>query len=55
MEHSKDIRKCTFLKNHKGLSDAVKNHDWWQTDLNLDILHQHDTKTNTLGEQINYA
>jgi len=29
--------------------------DWWPNTLNLDILHQHDSKTNPLGEQFNYA
>lgn len=28
--------------------------DWWPNALNLDILHQHDTKTNPLGESFNY-
>jgi catalase-peroxidase len=28
---------------------------WWPNALNLDILHQHDTKTNPLGENFNYA
>lgn len=28
--------------------------DWWPNALNLDILHQHDTKTNPLGEDFNY-
>jgi len=23
--------------------------DWWPKALNLDILHQHDTKTNPMG------
>lgn len=27
---------------------------WWPNALNLDILHQHDTKTNPLGEDFNY-
>ncbi|MAR66797.1 MAG: catalase/peroxidase HPI [Crocinitomicaceae bacterium] len=27
---------------------------WWPNALNLDILHQHDTKTNPLGESFNY-
>ncbi|MCZ4695609.1 catalase/peroxidase HPI [Ancylomarina euxinus] len=27
---------------------------WWPEALNLDILHQHDTKTNALGEDFNY-
>ncbi len=29
--------------------------DWWPKALNLDILHQHDTKTNPLGSGFNYA
>ncbi len=29
--------------------------DWWPQSLNLDILHQHDTKTNPMGEAFNYA
>ncbi len=28
--------------------------EWWPTNLNLDILHQHDTKTNPMGEGFNY-
>jgi len=27
---------------------------WWPKALNLDILHQHDTKTNPMGEGFNY-
>ena len=30
------------------------NMDWWPKALNLDILHQHDTKTNPLGKDFNY-
>jgi len=55
MEHSNDISKCPFHQNQKSLSDGVKNHDWWPKALNLDILHQHDTKTNPLGKNFNYA
>jgi catalase-peroxidase len=28
--------------------------EWWPNALNLDILHQHDTKTNPLGEDFDY-
>lgn len=28
--------------------------DWWPKALNLDILHQHDTKSNPLGQDFNY-
>jgi len=31
-----------------------KTMDWWPKSLNLDILHQHDTKTDPLGEDFNY-
>ncbi len=30
------------------------NMDWWPKALNLDILHQHDSKTNPLGAGFNY-
>jgi catalase-peroxidase len=29
--------------------------EWWPKSLNLDILHQHDSKTNPLEEDFNYA
>jgi catalase-peroxidase len=29
--------------------------DWWPKSLNLDILHQHDTKTNPSGEDFTTA
>ena len=28
--------------------------DWWPNTLNLDILHQHDSKTNPMGEDFDY-
>ena len=33
---------------------GTSNMDWWPNALNLDILHQHDKKTNPLGENFNY-
>jgi catalase-peroxidase len=33
---------------------SMANLDWWPKSLNLDILHQHDTKTNPMGEGFNY-
>ncbi|MFP4183973.1 MAG: catalase/peroxidase HPI [Halorhodospira sp.] len=30
------------------------NMDWWPNALNLEILHQHDAKTNPMGEDFNY-
>ena len=34
---------------------GTSNMDWWPNALNLDILHQHDAKTNPLGEDFDYA
>ncbi|NHI02045.1 catalase/peroxidase HPI [Oceanimonas sp. MB9] len=46
--------KCPVM--HGALTEAgSSNTDWWPKTLNLDILHQHDTKTNPLGEDFNYA
>jgi catalase-peroxidase len=55
MEHSNDISKCPFHQNQKSMNDGVKNQDWWPKALNLDILHQQDSKTNPLGEDFDYA
>jgi catalase-peroxidase len=32
----------------------MSNMEWWPKALNLDILHQHDTKTNPMGKGFNY-
>ncbi|WP_298394028.1 catalase/peroxidase HPI [Flavobacterium sp.] len=55
MEHSNDIGKCPFHQKENQVKPATTVHDWWPKALNLDILHQHDTKTNPLGESFNYA
>ena len=45
--------KCPVM--HGGVtSNAMSNMDWWPKALNLDILHQHDTKTHPLGAGFNY-
>lgn len=46
--------KCPF--NHGANTEASNSvMEWWPKALNLDILHQHDTKTNPNGENFNYA
>jgi catalase-peroxidase len=48
-----DLAKCPVV--HGGLTNVgASKTDWWPNALNLDILHQHDTKTNPLGEDFNY-
>ena len=45
--------KCPVM--HGGNTAAGQsNLEWWPKALNLDILHQHDTKTNPLGEGFDY-
>ncbi|MEM7162563.1 MAG: catalase/peroxidase HPI, partial [Bacteroidota bacterium] len=45
--------KCPFM--HGGnTSTGTSNKDWWPKSLNLDILHQHDAKTNPMGPDFNY-
>jgi catalase-peroxidase len=45
--------KCPVM--HGGVTSAsMSPQDWWPKALNLDILHQHDTKTNPLGAGFNY-
>lgn len=40
---------------HGGATEtSMSNVDWWPKALNLDILHQHDHKTNPMGENFNY-
>ena len=33
---------------------GTTNQDWWPNRLNLDILHQHSSKSNPMGEDFNY-
>ncbi|KTD66897.1 catalase-peroxidase KatB [Legionella steelei] len=45
--------KCPVM--HGGVtSTSISNMDWWPNALNLDILHQHDTKTNPMGKDFSY-
>ncbi|WP_346839742.1 catalase/peroxidase HPI [Microbulbifer sp. SAOS-129_SWC] len=45
--------KCPVM--HGAMTESgMSNMDWWPKALNLDILHQHDTKTNPLGADFNY-
>jgi catalase-peroxidase len=34
---------------------GTSNIDWWPNQLNLRILHQHDTKSDPMGEDFDYA
>ncbi|MDP3312960.1 catalase/peroxidase HPI [Lutibacter sp.] len=52
MDNSKN-GKCPVMHGaNTETSNSVM--DWWPKALNLDILHQHDAKTNPLGHDFNY-
>ncbi|MTF39048.1 catalase/peroxidase HPI [Cyanobacterium aponinum] len=45
--------KCPVM--HGGVTtNSMSNMEWWPKSLNLDILSQHDSKTNPLGADFNY-
>jgi catalase-peroxidase len=45
--------KCP-VHNHSAVGGTT-NQDWWPNRLKLEILHQHSSKSNPLGEDFNYA
>ncbi|MDX5152468.1 MAG: catalase/peroxidase HPI, partial [Acidiferrobacterales bacterium] len=45
--------KCPVMHG-AATESSMSNMEWWPKALNLDILHQHDTKTNPMGEDFNY-
>ncbi len=50
---TKQAGKCPVMHGgNTALGNSVM--EWWPNALNLDILHQHDTKTNPLGKDFNY-
>lgn len=52
-KRANSIGKCPAM--HGGVTSASRSDmNWWPKALNLDILHQHDTKTNPLGKDFNY-
>ena len=50
---NKQASKCPVM--HGGMTASGKsNTDWWPESLNLDILHQHDRKSNPMEDDFNY-
>ena len=48
-----DSGKCPVAHGAMTTQESSNTH-WWPKTINLDILHQHDTKTNPLGEDFDY-
>jgi len=55
---SNDIGKCPFhngsMKHNVG-GGGTRNNDWWPNQLKLNILRQHSSLSNPMGESFNYA
>jgi len=54
-EHNSSTGKCPYHGAVTNTSIGTQNHDWWPNALNLNILRQHDKKSNPLGEDFDYA
>ena len=44
--------KCPF---HHAAGGGTTNQDWWPNQLKLELLHQHSSKSNPMGEDFDYA
>ena len=55
---SNDISKCPFhngtMKNNVA-GGGTRNHDWWPKQLKLNILRQHSSLSDPMGDDFNYA
>ncbi|KTC90127.1 catalase/peroxidase HPI [Fluoribacter dumoffii] len=53
MDGNDTMGKCPVM--HGGITPSKRaNTEWWPNNLNFDILHQHDAKTNPMGLNFNY-
>ncbi|MCW3160014.1 catalase/peroxidase HPI [Chryseobacterium oryctis] len=54
-----DISKCPFhngtLKGNAVAGGGTQNKDWWPNQLRVNILRQHDTKSNPMEKDFDYA
>ena len=53
---NEDSKRPVTGRAHKHIAGGgTTNQDWWPNQLKLDILHQHSSKSNPMGEGFNYA
>ena len=50
-----EASKCPVTGHKHTAGGGPTNQDWWPNQLRLDILHQHSSKSNPMGEGFNYA
>jgi len=56
--HSKKTSKCPVtgaVGKYSHAGGGTKNRDWWPNQLKLNILRQHSSLSNPMGEDFNYA
>ena len=53
-KNSKNGSSCPVMHGGMTKSSQTPTAEWWPKNLNLDILHQHDTKTNPMDEKFDY-
>jgi catalase-peroxidase len=56
--NSNNNNKCPFpgaTQKHSISAGGTKNRDWWPNQLKLNILRQHSSLSNPMGEDFNYA
>ena len=55
--NSSDASQCPFLSGtqKKSAGGGTQNRDWWPNELKLNILRQHATKNDPMGEDFDYA
>ncbi len=52
----RDEKKCPVTgRTNKHVVGGRSNREWWPNRLSLDILRQHSSKSNPMGEDFNYA
>src|ERR1700677_4099062 len=51
-KHMPTEAKCPF---HHVAGGGTSNRDWWPNHLKLELLHQHSSKSNPMGEDFDYA
>lgn len=57
-DYSEKVSKCPVTGatgKHSVGASGTKNRDWWPNQLKLNILRQHSSKSNPMGEDFNYA
>ena len=52
MSNEKTEAKCPFNPTAGG---GTSNRDWWPNQLPLNVLRQHSSLSNPMGERFNYA